>query len=171
MGVRAYYLAVPPNVAERAERDEALWAELSFEPPAHYPSCEIEKSWSTLWHLLDPAARGTGPEPEPSTDAGRAVMGAHVFGRAFAEGDRYPQDLAGVRGHPRLLRPFEVVRASAALSTVTAPILLAAYDAGQIERGVYSVASEDVAWSYFERLRDFYEGAAERGDVVLVHIW
>lgn len=144
---------------------------MSFEPPSHLPSCELEKAWSTLWYLLDPVARGPGPERKPSTVAGQAVMGAHVFGRAFCEGKRYPQYLSGLWGHPRFLCSPEVEAAAGALGAVTAESLFDVYDAERMGRVVYALKPRDLTWSRFEELRAFYRAAARRGDAVVVHVW
>lgn len=170
MGVRAYYLAVPPPVAEQAEHDEALWGEISFVEQPHLPSLQLGKGWSTLWYLLDSAARQPGQSRAPSTLGGLAVMGARPFGRTFCErGLTDPP--SGLHGYPRALRPVEVVAASDALGTVTPAAFGEPYDPARMEPLVYSLAPADEAWSLFEELRGFYQAASERGDAVVVHVW
>lgn len=171
MGLHAGYTAVPPHLVQKAQRDETLWGALSFDPPEVYPACRLGVSWSSLWYLLDPEARRAENPTRPSNPLGRAIMGAHVFGRHVCLHGQHRRDVENAYGHPRDLDADEVDEAAGAMASITRNTLFEHYDPGAMRRRVYSVIDEPTAWGSFERLRAFYSGAAGRREAVIVHIW
>ncbi|HMB91646.1 MAG TPA: DUF1877 family protein [Rhodothermales bacterium] len=169
MGIYARYTAVPPEEIARAQEDEDLWGTLGFDPPLQYPGCDLQRSWSTLWYLLDPRRREDQHLKRASNILGKAIMGAHVFGHHFCIMDTYRQEINSAYNHPRYLTGREVQEATEALAEVSQEKLFEPYPE-QLDQTMPLLKGKDMAWEYFQKLRDFYIASATRGDGVLISI-
>ena len=170
MGVRASYTAVPQSLIQTAQNDLKLWGNLSFDSPAGYLQCDIQKSWSTLWYLLDPEERKIENLLTPSNILGKAIMGAHVFCEHFCKQEGFEDELRTAYRHPRYCTIEEVNEASQALKNVSRNALFKAYDPEARRMKVYTTPPEDLAWMWFQKLTAFYQKASEKNQAVIVVI-
>jgi hypothetical protein len=148
MGMRASLVALTPDQSEDAP-----------ETPDTAPRIDIDKAWHGI-HFLLTAEPWSGKPPFVDV-----LMG----GKEIGEDNGY--------GHPRIVSPDQVRAVAAALGPLTRDELAARFDADAMKAAeIYPQiwhegdGARDYLMGHYVRLRDFYIGAAKRGDAVLVSV-
>jgi hypothetical protein len=169
MGIVYNYLAITPDLLEKAQLDRVIAEALihrEYDAPelaGVLARTHIDKAWDGIAYLLSEERRATDDLYLPSDLLAQAVLGSEeTLGYGWFEEGR----------EPLILSPKEVGAITAALAPVKLGHLRAYYDVDAMTKAdVYSAGVVlDYFLDYFAQLKSFYADAANAGATVLIYM-